>query len=87
MADRGSIKVTVTGITDVGRVRDHNEDNLLVADLTAKECLESGQTISLELGDRGLLLAVADGMGGAASGEIASETAVNTVHETFARQE
>jgi len=87
MADRGSIKVTVTGITDVGRVRDHNEDNLVVADLTAKERPENGQTISLELGDRGLLLAVADGMGGAASGEIASETAVETLFETFSAKE
>ncbi len=87
MADRGSIKVTVTGVTDVGRVRDHNEDNLLVADLTAEERPGSGQTISLQLGDRGLLLAVADGMGGAASGEIASETDVEILFETFSAKE
>ena len=86
MAERGSIKVTVVGATDVGRVRDHNEDNLLVADLTAAERAEDGQTIQRELGERGLLMAVADGMGGAASGEIASQTAVDTVYESFSKK-
>jgi serine/threonine protein phosphatase PrpC len=79
--------VTVAGFTDVGRVRDHNEDSFLVVDLAAEERTESGQTISLELGERGLLLAVADGMGGAASGEIASETAVDTLFDIFSKKE
>ncbi|MEN9816475.1 MAG: hypothetical protein RLZ32_355 [Gemmatimonadota bacterium] len=59
--------------TDTGRVRPHNEDTFLVADL------ESGAPVSFQGGahvatvpPHGLLLLVADGMGGAASGELAS---------------
>ena len=79
MADRGAIHVTVVGATDVGRVREHNEDNLLVADLTAGDRTDSGRSISRDLGERGLLLAVADGMGGAASGS--GPGAVSVVEE------
>lgn len=81
MPERGSIKVTVVGATDVGRVREHNEDNFLVADMTAAKRAENGESLSSELGEKGILLAVADGMGGAASGELASEIAVETVYE------
>lgn len=48
--------------TDVGQVRDNNEDELLVANP---------------------LFAVADGMGGAAAGEVASSTAISTLQEAF----
>ena len=82
MPELGAIRVTVAGATDVGQIRDHNEDNLLVADLTAGERTGSGDAIaSRELGAKGLLVAVADGMGGAASGELASEMAVDTLYE------
>jgi len=81
MSEKGSIRISVAGATDVGLVREHNEDNLLVVDLTAGERLGSGDSLSRDLGERGLLVSVADGMGGAASGELASEMAVDTVHE------
>jgi len=81
MPEKGSIRISVAGATDVGQVREHNEDNLLIADLTAGERLGSGDTLSRELGEKGLLVSVADGMGGAASGELASEMAVDIVHE------
>ncbi|MFC1490047.1 PP2C family protein-serine/threonine phosphatase [Candidatus Latescibacterota bacterium] len=50
----------VSGITDVGRIRDHNEDAFLI--------------------DNPLFI-VADGMGGAAAGEIASSIAIKTISE------
>ncbi|MEN8149038.1 MAG: Stp1/IreP family PP2C-type Ser/Thr phosphatase [Planctomycetota bacterium] len=81
MPEKGSIRISVAGTTDVGQVREHNEDNLLVVDLAAGERLGSGDTLSRELGGKGLLVAVADGMGGAASGELASEMAVDSVHD------
>jgi protein phosphatase len=67
--------------TDVGQIREHNEDNFLVADLTRKSrgLLESNR--SAVVGPHGSLFAVCDGMGGAAAGEIASQLAVDILYE------
>src|SRR6478672_7812141 len=73
------IVVQVFGRTDVGRTRDHNEDAFLVADLSADVAAvptEVRRTIS---GQKGSLFMVADGMGGAAAGEIASAMAVEAI--------
>lgn len=75
------IKVTVFGKTDVGKVRDHNEDSFLVADLSTKNASLKPEVREHVLGPRGSLLVVADGMGGAAAGEVASELAINTIFE------
>jgi serine/threonine protein phosphatase PrpC len=69
--------VSLAFLTDVGRVRKGNEDALIVADLTAGDyTTASGQAAYLSAGQQGLLLAVADGMGGASAGEVASFMAV-----------
>lgn len=73
------LKVRIAGNTDVGRIREHNEDNLLVADLTTATRGIEGST-SLAIGARGLVFSVCDGMGGAAAGEIASQMAVDIIH-------
>lgn len=91
------IQIEVFGKTDVGLIREHNEDNLLIADLGGgfkESSLDS--PAKLTLGPRGALFLVCDGMGGAAAGEVASQMAVDAVfdslcaaepqaHETFAR--
>lgn len=59
------LRIEVAGQTDVGRKRNHNEDNF---------------AIFAEYG----LYVVADGMGGHASGEVASKMAVDTLQEFFA---
>src|SRR5512135_225664 len=75
------ILIRVFGKTDVGKARDHNEDNYLVADLTKRDpSLPQGER-AYELGERGVLLMVADGMGGAAAGELASEMATDTIYK------
>ena len=77
------VVVQYYGRTDVGLVREHNEDNFLVADLS-QERRGLGDTpaiLKTTLGDRGLVLAVCDGMGGAAAGEVASQMAVDTIYE------
>lgn len=75
------IKIRVVGRTDQGKTRDHNEDNFLVADLTRKDNSQSSGEREYDLGERGLLFAVCDGMGGAAAGELASEMATNIIYE------
>ena len=66
-AARPEIRVRLFGRTDVGQVREHNEDNFLVADLTrgTRGLMEADRTSIL--GDRGAVLGVCDGMGGAAA--------------------
>ncbi len=80
--ERPRISVRYFGHTDVGLVREHNEDNFMVVDLEREaRGLADGEVQDIALGPRGLVLAVCDGMGGAAAGEVASQMAVDTVHE------
>jgi protein phosphatase len=75
------IIVHVFGRTDVGRTRDHNEDSFVVADLTAMNATLQPEVREHRLGTRGTLFMVADGMGGAAAGEVASQMATEVVLE------
>ncbi len=78
------IGFTIYGKTHVGLIRDHNEDNFMVGDLSvATGPLPGEQVFQGSVSDRGLALAVCDGMGGAAAGEIASQMAVDTLFETM----
>lgn len=54
-------------ITDTGKVRDHNEDSVLIVENKSRECL----------------MAVADGMGGHNAGEVASSIAISHIGESF----
>jgi protein phosphatase len=78
------VKLRLFGRTDVGQVREHNEDNFIVADLTkeSRGLMESDRTQAV--GSRGTLLGVCDGMGGAAAGEVASQLAVDIIYQRMA---
>ncbi len=78
------IRVSVFGRTDLGRTRDHNEDTFLVADLDAPQVLPSLSVAEQVIGPRGSLFMVADGMGGAAAGEIASSMAAQKIFDHLA---
>ena len=58
-------------LTDTGKVRDHNEDNVIIINNENNE----------------YILAVADGMGGHKAGEVASEIVINHLTEEFYRLE
>ena len=77
----GELRLRLFARTDVGQIREHNEDNFLVADLTRRSrgLLESNRQSTV--GPLGNLFAVCDGMGGAAAGEIASQLAVDIIYE------
>jgi serine/threonine protein phosphatase PrpC len=74
------IYLQVVGRTDVGNVRENNEDTFVVADLTGQTLLGAeGSNGRFEIGDRGVLLAVSDGMGGLRAGEVASALVAETL--------
>ena len=77
--ERSAIKVSVFGLSDVGRVRKNNEDSYVVCNLTTGEVGLTPTLRNHTLGSRGSLFLVADGMGGEASGEVASQICTVTV--------
>ena len=75
--------------SDVGRVRRGNEDNFLVLDLSTEQTWTGAEGVTtppanltrFDLGDKGLVLVVSDGMGGALAGDVASRMAVDSVRQ------
>ncbi len=76
----GPVRISVAGLSDVGRTRDHNEDTFLVADLSTGTAELVPEVREHVLGPRGSLFMVADGMGGAAAGEVASAMAADLIY-------
>jgi protein phosphatase len=80
--------------TNVGRVRSGNEDNFLVLDLSAPAAWTGSDgeqppegLLRFEVGERGVVLVVSDGMGGALAGDVASRMAVETVRDMLSGDE
>ena len=86
IAPPGAIVAHIFARSDVGLTREHNEDAFVVADLLTAEPLRFHGVVSQRESDRGTLFMVADGMGGAAAGEIASEMAVEVVLQQMRRR-
>lgn len=78
-----SVNLTVYGQTDVGRVRASNEDAFAIADLTGGNLIAERRIARFEVGERGVLLAVSDGMGGHKAGEVASALVVESLRRAM----
>jgi PPM family protein phosphatase len=78
-AATNAIHVDVFAASDVGRVRKNNEDNFVICNLATGEVGLNPSVRSHTLGHRGTLFMIADGMGGEACGEVASQIATATV--------
>ncbi|WP_005034961.1 PP2C family protein-serine/threonine phosphatase [Holophaga foetida] len=75
--------IDYAAITHQGRVRKNNEDGYLVSALDGEEPNISFVSRSPQVCRAGLLAAVADGMGGAAAGEIASREGLASMAVTM----
>ena len=73
------MKITVSGKTDKGRRRPNNEDDLALVDLTGEKEIREVAADNLEVGHKGVLIAVADGVGGRRAGEVASGLALDVL--------
>jgi serine/threonine protein phosphatase PrpC len=67
------LRLAAAGLTDVGRRREHNQDNVT-------HYVPPDEN---ELAAKGALFVVCDGMGGHAAGEVASELGVNAIREVY----
>jgi PPM family protein phosphatase len=86
--DPGEIRIVGCGRTDLGLVREENQDSLLAADLGGADTAAFAPAsvpgpFDFGLGTEGAILLVADGMGGRAGGAKASSLTVSTVHEVM----
>lgn len=83
-ASGAPIQPEIFGLTNVGKVREHNEDSFLVAQLErSMRVYQSNRPVNdgskVKGPPQGWLFMVADGMGGHAAGEVASAMTVDSL--------
>lgn len=84
IATNPAVLAEVYGATDVGRVRDSNQDQFLIAALERSLLIE-GSSLPAQSGTRlvdtpqGRILVVADGIGGHGGGEVASAVTIDAM--------
>ncbi len=78
------MKIKIASRLDIGKRRENNEDALAYcANLSDHKWCEDDMAAYLPLGENGALAVVADGMGGANAGEVASSISIQTIRATF----
>lgn len=78
MSETARLDITVAAASDVGSVREQNEDHVLVGDLDGARVLDLVEPWQAQV-ERGPLMIVCDGMGGVEGGEVASELAAHAI--------
>lgn len=78
-----NIILRIAAKTDVGLARQNNEDNFQASADLSTTPMSWVNNKSFNLGEKGTLLVVADGMGGMNAGEVASAIAIETVRDSF----
>lgn len=78
------MKINISAVTDVGKERTNNEDNFAFCpNIKNKDWSLSKTNGFLPLDDYGMVAVVADGMGGANAGEVASSIATKVTKDCF----
>jgi serine/threonine protein phosphatase PrpC len=74
----------VSALSDVGRARQTNEDAYAVTDLASGRRIEvRGADEAIDVEERGVLLALSDGMGGHQAGEVASALVLDSLQDAL----
>lgn len=78
------MKIKIFSQTDVGKERQNNEDSVAhCLDISSLQWDAAYSKVYVQLGSLGAVSIVADGMGGANAGEVASEIAITSLKESF----
>jgi serine/threonine protein phosphatase PrpC len=73
--------LAICGATDVGAIRADNQDTFVIADLRSGDLSNPCSRTDIPLSQRGILLLVCDGMGGAAAGDLAARIAAAAIKQ------
>ncbi len=81
------VKMIVSAMTDVGRARETNEDAWSIIDLASGKKIDAvREDLTVDVQERGVLLALSDGMGGAEAGEVASALVLESLEKALERE-
>ncbi|HEY5927408.1 MAG TPA: protein phosphatase 2C domain-containing protein, partial [Kofleriaceae bacterium] len=81
-----AVKVLVCAKTDVGRARSTNEDACSVTELASGQLIDAtDRDATIDVGLKGVLLALSDGMGGHQAGEVASALVLESLGDELSQ--
>lgn len=80
------MKIKIVAATDTGKERTNNEDAFIICpDLSQQDWVKKEPPSYIPCSELGSLLVVADGMGGANAGEVASAIATKSIRSSFSK--